>query len=70
MPRCALFKYQVHVYVCVYLGAVHVWMYDCVDVGVHVKLCTEMNLYAFNPKCWVKRAEIKAPESACPPVHY
>ena len=44
MPRCALLKYQVHVYVCVYLGAVHVWMYDCVDVGVHVKVCTEMNL--------------------------
>ena len=42
----------------------------CVDVGVHVKLCTEMNLYAFNPKCWVKWAEVKAPESACPSVHY
>ena len=23
-------------------GAVRVWMYDCVDVGVHVNVCTEM----------------------------
>ena len=59
MPRCVLLMYPVHVYVCIPGGCA------CVDVGVHVKVCTEMNLYAFNPKCWVKWAEIKAPEFTC-----
>ena len=35
------------------------WMYDCVDVGVHVKVCTEMYLCAFNPKYWVKSAVVR-----------
>ena len=54
----------------VYLGDVRVWMYDCVDVGVHVKVCTEMNL-CIQPKMLGEVGRnYKAPESTCLPVHY